>query len=134
MRRARQPRTWGDSEARRRAALPWMRGASADADDLVDGVSGGDRDGDLVPLLPAQQGPTHGRLVGDAALQRRGLRGAHDRVALLAVVTLELDGRTDLDMAGGGLSVDDHRVLDERREGLDATLDEGLLVLGILVL
>ena len=37
-------------------------------------------------------------------------------------------------MVGRVVLVDDRGVLDERLERLDATLDEGLLVLGVLVL
>src|SRR6202142_2943272 len=37
-------------------------------------------------------------------------------------------------MLGGVMLVDDRGVLDQRLEGLDPALDEGLLVLGVLVL
>src|SRR3954470_21259221 len=107
---------------------------SADADDLVREVAGRHLHDDLLALLLAQQRATDGALVRDPALGRLGLGGPDDREGRLAVGTLDVDRRADLDMVGRVMLVDDRGVLDQRFERLDAALDEGLLVLGVLVL
>src|SRR5690349_11704230 len=106
----------------------------ADLDDRVREVPGGDLHEHLLALLLAEQGAAHGRLVGDLARGRLGLRGAHDLERLGALVAVHLHGGADLDVVAGGVLVDQRRVLDHRLEGLDPALDERLLVLGVLVL
>src|SRR5688572_1776895 len=106
----------------------------ADLDDRVREVAGRDLDDDLLALLLAEQGASHGRLVGDPSLGRLRLGGADDEERLRPVLALHLYGGADLDVVGGGVLVDQGRVLDQRLERLDPALDERLLVLGVLVL
>src|SRR5690348_16180981 len=100
----------------------------ADADDLVGEVAGGDFDEDLLALLLAEEGTPDRALVADPALGGPGLRRSDDRERLRTVVALDLDRRADLDMVGRVVLVDDRGVLDQRLEGLNAALDERLLI------
>src|SRR6476661_7966425 len=105
-----------------------------DADDLVGEVAGRDLDDDLLALLLAEQGAPDRALVRDPAFGGLGLGRTDDRERFLAVRALDRDGRPDLDVVGRMVLVDDRGVLDQRLERLDPSLDERLLVLGVLVL
>src|SRR2546423_3290645 len=117
------------------ALLPAARAPClSDRDDLVGEVAGRHANEDLLALLLAKQGPSDRALVRDPALGGLRLGRADDRERLLAVRALDRDGGPDLDMVGRVVLVDDRGVLDQRLERLDPALDEGLLVLGVLVL
>src|SRR5207253_2315955 len=82
----------------------------------------------------AQQRTTDGRLVRDPPVGGSSLCGADDHERLLAILALDGNRRADLDVVARVVLVDERGVLDERLERLDPALDEGLLVLGVLVL
>ena len=95
------------------------------------------RDRDLLALLAAEQGLADRALVGEAVVLRVGLGRADDRVLAggLALGVLERHPGADRDRLGRDvLGVDHAGVAQLLLERLDAVLELGLLVLGVVVL
>src|SRR5207249_2301330 len=90
---------------------------------------------DLVAGLVAEQRAAERRFVRDPALEWVGLGRADDGVALVARVGAHLDVGSDLDHALGAVAVlDEDRLPEHALQGLDAALNQALLVLSLRVL
>src|SRR5205809_6152003 len=90
---------------------------------------------DLVADFVTQHCLAQRRLVTDPAGLGIGLRRSDDTVSLLVLSLLaEPDGAAHRDLAGNAVLVDEHVVLDDHLELVDAGLFHALLVLGRVVL
>src|SRR2546430_3510517 len=90
---------------------------------------------DLVADFVTQHCLAQRRLVTDPAGLGIGLRRSDDAVSLLVLSLLaEPDGAAHRDLAGNAVLVDEHVVLDDHLELVDAGLFHALLVLGRVVL
>src|SRR5438093_2343057 len=95
----------------------------------------GRADLDLVADPVAQHRLAQRRLVADPAGLGIGLGRPDDAVHLLVLTILaEPDGAAHADLAGDAVLVDEHVVLDDRLELVDAGLFHALFVLGRVVL
>src|SRR5581483_5448676 len=121
-----------------RASLSTARLGSLDFGDLELALrTARHLDGDNVATLVADEGLPDRRFVRELALRGVRLRRAHDLELLRVAGLLVLDMDPDADADGLGvelLLVDDGRAADALLELRDALLEQGLLVLGVVVL